>query len=231
MLDYYPAFLGRLRLKKLVIFGGSGIGMIAASVALELGEYDVLGFLNDYLTPGQQIGRYRSFEVLGGTDYYRQLIDTPDLEFFVAYVGLSNEKETFEKVSALAIPTHRYATLIHPSAVVPKDMCRIGRGVLLAPLAQLSPDTSVDDNCILLANSFVGHDTTLKRFAHIATNGVVGANVTVGRAVHIGSNATIREKTCIGDFSLIGSGSMVLRDVPENAVVVGNPARLLKQRN
>ena len=217
-------------MKKLVIFGGSGIGMIAASVAIELGTHEVLGFLNDHVPPGEKIGRFCNFPVLGGTDHYLTLLNDPDLEFFIAYVGLSNLKETFEKVNSLVIPTDRFATLIHPSAILPKGMCSIGKGVLISPLVQLSPDTYIEDNCILLAQSFVGHDSRLKRFADIATNGVVGANVTVGCGVHIGSNATVRENVQIGDFALIGSGSVVLNDVPSNSVMVGNPAHLLRKR-
>lgn len=215
-------------MKKLVIFGGSGIGMIAASIAEDLGSYEVYGFLNDSIEAGTLIGKYKKIPVIGTTEMYKELLNDPNVYFFIAYVGLQKEKETFQKISTFQIPDERWATLVHPSAVVPKDYCRIGIGVLIAPLAQLSPDTTICDHAILLANSFVGHDSTVDIFAHVATNGVVGANVHVGKAVHVGSNSTIREKIHVGDFSLIGSGSIVLNDVPENSVIIGNPGRILR---
>lgn len=217
-------------MKKLVILGGSGIGMIAASIARDLGFYHIKGFLNDFYKPGDLIGKYEKIPVIGKTDDLPKYIKEKDTYFFIAYVGLQNEKETFEKIETLQIPPERFATLIHPTSIIPKGFCSIGYGVLMAPLSQLSPDTTVKDNSILLPNSFLGHDSTLDKFAHIATNSVVGANVHVGKAVHIGSNATIREKIIIGDFSLIGAGAVVLKDVEENSVVVGNPAKVLKQR-
>jgi acetyltransferase EpsM len=143
---------------------------------------------------------------------------------------MQKEKEVFYKINSLNIPSSRYANLIHPTAIIPKGFCKIGNGVLIAPLAQLSTDTTLEDNCIMLANSFLGHDSTLRRFAHVASNAVVGANVDVGRGVHVGTNSTIIEKVKIGDFSLIGSGAVVLKDVEENSIVVGNPARLLRQK-
>jgi acetyltransferase EpsM len=143
---------------------------------------------------------------------------------------MTNEKAVYEKIIDLKIPENKWINIIDSTAVVPNGYCKIGNGVLFAPLSQLSTDTTISDNCMLLPNSFVGHDSFLDRFAHIATNAVVGANVHVGKAVHIGSNATIREKIKIGDFSLVGAGSVVLQDVPENTIVVGNPARLLGKK-
>jgi acetyltransferase EpsM len=218
-------------MKKLVILGGSGIGMIAASVAEVLKEYQVLGFLNDVIEVNSQIGKFKGYPVLGKTEDLSKYLKDPNVYFFIAYVGLQNEKNTFEKIESLEIPPDRFASLIHPTAIIPDGFSKIGRGVLFSPLAQLSPDTTISDNCILLPNSFVGHDSFLDKFAHVATNGVIGANVHVGKAVHIGSNATVREKVKIGDFSLIGAGSVVLNSVEENSIIVGNPGRVLKKRN
>jgi acetyltransferase EpsM len=143
---------------------------------------------------------------------------------------MKSEKEVFEKITNLKIPKHRFATLIHPTAIIPKGYCKIGYGVLMAPLVQLSPDTTIEDNCILLPNSFLGHDSTMKRFSHITANAVVGGNVTLGYGSHIGTNATIRENVKIGNFSIVGSGSVVLSDVPDDSIFVGNPAKLLKKK-
>lgn len=216
--------------KKLVILGGSGIGMIAASIAEANGEYEVAGFLNDVIEVGTHIGKYKSYPVIGKTEDLRSLIRRDNYHFFIAYVGLQNEKNTYQKINAFEIPNDQLASLIHPTAIIPKDFVKIGNGVLFAPLSQLSPDVTISDNCILLPNSFVGHDSFLDHFAHVATNGVVGANVHIGKAVHIGSNATLREKIKIGDFALVGAGSVVLKDVPENAIVVGNPGKVLVER-
>lgn len=215
-------------MRKLIIFGGSGIGMIAASIAEDNKSHEILGFLNDVVPTGELIGKYKQFPVLGDSKDYIQYLDDPEVDFFIAYVGMKKEKSVFNKVKNLEIPENRWATLIHSTAIIPEGFCRIGRGVLIAPLCQLSADTTISDNCIMLPNSFLGHDSFMDEFAHIATNGVVGANVHIGKACHIGSNATIREKVTIGDFSLVGAASMVLKDVGEEEVVIGNPARPLK---
>ncbi len=217
-------------MKNLIVLGGSGIGMIAISIARELGTYTIGGFLNDVLPIGTLIGKYDQFPVIGTTEDLPKFMEDENNMFFIAYVGMQQEESVYKKILSLNIPSNRLATLIHPTAIIPRGMCKIGNGVLMAPLSQLSPDTTLEDNSIMLPNAFLGHDSTLKRFAHIASNATVGANVTIGKACHIGTNCTIREKTKIGDFCLVGSGSVVLNDVENNSIVVGNPARLLRKK-
>lgn len=218
-------------MKKLIILGGRGIGMIAASVANDLGIYKVMGFLNDFVPVGDKIGKYNGYNVIGSSADVNKYLKDEETFFFIGYVGMKSEKEIFKKITNLGIPSNRFATLIHPTAIIPKGFCSIGNGVLMAPLSQLSPDTTVEDNCILLPNSFLGHDSTMRRFSHITANSVVGGNVTLGYGAHIGTNATIREDVTIGDFALVGSGSVVLNDVPSNSIVVGNPAKNLQRKN
>ena len=216
---------------RVIILGGSGIGMIAASAIERMGCLGVIGFLNDVVPVGSSIGKYRSHKVVGTSDDLPQYLAQSDVLCFVAYVGLGQEKNTFKKIVGLDIPAEKLLTIVDRSAIVPEGYCSIGPGSFIAPLAQLSADTTLGRGCMLLPNSYVGHDTELLEYAHLATNAVVGANVTVGKGVHVGSNATIREHVRIGDFSLIGAGAVVVKDVPSNTVVVGNPARVLRDRD
>ena len=47
----------------------------------------------------------------------------------------------------------------------------------------------------------------------------------------VGANSTLLPGVVIGKNALVGAGSVVTKDVPENAVVVGNPARKVKERH
>ena len=80
----------------------------------------------------------------------------------------------------------------------------------------------------MLPNSFVGHDTVLEDYLSIANNACIEAKIHVGYGTYIGTNASTGEKVIIGKYSVVGMGSVVLDDVPEGGVVVGNPGRLLR---
>jgi acetyltransferase EpsM len=53
----------------------------------------------------------------------------------------------------------------------------------------------------------------------------------VGNDVHIGIGAVVKEGITISDKVIIGAGAVVLKDIPEARVVVGNPGRFLKVSN
>lgn len=216
-------------MKKVIVLGGSGIGMSVAAIVEHDTNATMLGFLNDCEPIGSSIGRFTHIPVIGRTEDILYYLEDSEVCFFIAYVGMLHEEEVYRKIESLPIPMDRYYNAIHPTAVYDPKFSHIGNGVLLTALSQVGVDVTISDNCMLLANSYVGHDSFLDRFAHVATNAVVGANVHIGKGVHVGSNATIKEKVRIGDFSLIGAGAVVLEDVPAKSVMVGNPARILRR--
>lgn len=52
--------------------------------------------------------------------------------------------------------------------------------------------------------------------------------VKIGKYVRIGGNVTINPFVTLGDYVIVGAGSVVTKSIPENKVVVGNPARIIK---
>ena len=78
-------------MKNLIVLGGSGIGMIAISIAKELGTYTIGGFLNDVIPVGEMIGKYDKFPVIGTTNDLPRFLEDDNNVFFIAYVGMQHE--------------------------------------------------------------------------------------------------------------------------------------------
>jgi acetyltransferase EpsM len=62
----------------------------------------------------------------------------------------------------------------------------------------------------------------------MASGACLAGNVQIGTACYLGANCAVTNGVRMGDFSLAGIGAVVLKDVPEKAVVVGNPARVIR---
>ena len=135
--------------------------------------------------------------------------------------------ERYEILKQLQIPEERFATIVHPTAVVSKQS-KIGRGVAIMPLVQVGPGVEIGNHSMLLAQSFVGHDTVLDEMVFVANNATVGGNIDILRGVHIGSNSSILENIVIQEYAVIGLGAVVVKNVPAYNVVVGNPAKVIK---
>lgn len=87
----------------------------------------------------------------------------------------------------------------------------------------INHETIIGENCVLRNSTTIGN----KKLA----DGSYSAAPKIGNNVDIGANVVIIGAITIGDNAVIGAGSVVVKDVPEGAVVVGNPARVIRILN
>ncbi|OMP78959.1 acetyltransferase [[Flexibacter] sp. ATCC 35208] len=133
-----------------------------------------------------------------------------------------------KKVAAqLRVP---FMKSIHPAATV---SCRavIGDGSVLMAGVTINADTIIGRHCIINTNASVDHDCIIADYVHISPNVAVCGGVKIEEGAHIGAGAVIIPGIVIGRWATIGAGAVVTREVPDNAVVVGNPAKELHKNN
>lgn len=123
-------------------------------------------------------------------------------------------------------------TLIHPTAVVSK-YSQLGDGVCIHALSVVAPDTVIGDDCVISHNDLVTHGVRMGNHCFMASNIVLGAYTVMRDYAFIGSGATIVSAKAkeLGEHSLVGAGAVVIKPIPDNAVVVGNPAKILDKKN
>lgn len=75
-----------------------------------------------------------------------------------------------------------------------------------------------------------GKDKEIRRGELIREQPDIKSPITIGNDVWIGASSTVLKGVCIGDGAVVGAGSVVTKDIPENAIVVGTPAKIIKFR-
>jgi sugar O-acyltransferase (sialic acid O-acetyltransferase NeuD family) len=209
---------------ELVIFGGPGGGAIVAESVRAAGGADrVRGFLNDMLPPGTRIA---GVPVLGPFASWRTHEDAA----FIAPLHKPKEmEERARRVAALAIPASRWARVVDPRAAVSPDAA-IGPGVYVGPFAVVDPGVAIGAHVALWPGAQLGHDTRVADFAFVGRNTVVSGRCEIGLGAYLGAGAAVRDSCRIGAFAVVGLGAAVQRDVPDLAVAIGNPARILSRQ-
>lgn len=73
----------------------------------------------------------------------------------------------------------------------------------------------------------INHDDIIGDYTCITGGVCISGGVTIGKSCYLGTNCSVKENLEIGNYSMIGMGSVVLNNVSENSVIVGNPARVI----
>lgn len=120
-----------------------------------------------------------------------------------------------------------YPTLIHPKAII--GYCvNIDSGSAVMAGAIINPNVEIGKHCIINTGAVVDHDCYLENFVHISPNVSLAGGVCIKEGTHIGIGATVIQGIKIGKWATIGAGAVIINDIPDYAVVVGNPGKIIK---
>jgi sugar O-acyltransferase (sialic acid O-acetyltransferase NeuD family) len=121
-------------------------------------------------------------------------------------------------------------------SILSKESCidksvEYGSGLLAMPHSVVNKKTIIGSNCYLNVNSVIDHECKIGNGVHIMGSAYIAGRVTIGDFSSIGANATILPDILIGTNSIVGAGAVVIKNVPNNSVIVGNPAKFLRKNN
>ena len=203
--------------------GGNSLGIVDAIEAVASGgSHKVAGFLDDL--PENRGRRVLGYPVLGTIEDAHKY---PDYLLVNGISSVASFRKREAIVARCKSARERFATVIHPSAVV-SPRATLGQGCVVLANSVVCPEAVLEDHVLILQGSTVNHHTCVEAHATLSAGVTLLGYVGIGRSAFVGGGASVAPYVKIGAGALVGMGSVVIRDVERGSVVAGNPARPLR---
>lgn len=208
-----------------VIIGAGTYGEVYLAYLQEAGV-EVVGFLDDNKTI--QGTNVKGVPVLGGVDLLQALKSTHRVEAVYCPIGNNKLRVKFlQYAKELGYETPNY---IHPSVIISPNVT-IGDGVYILLGTSIMPYTVIKDYVMISMNVGLAHHSILENGVFLSTGCNFGASIHANKYAYCGISSTIMTGIKeLGEDCLIGAGAVVIRDVPDRAVVAGVPAKVIKYK-
>ncbi len=208
--------------KECYIIGAGTYGQIYAEYIKS--TYNVIGFIDDDKSLINTL--VNNIRVIGDTKYLFDKINR-DTNIFVP---IGNNTVRVFLLKKLQEENFLIPSFIHPYSCI-HETVKIGKGVYVLPGVNIMPLTTLGDFTMISMGVNIAHHNTIEEGCFFSQGTNIGASILIKEQAYFGISSTamtgIRQ---VGKNTLIGAGSVVIKDVPDNAVVAGVPAKILRYK-
>lgn len=210
----------------MIVIGAKGFAKELLDVVLENRPEHLYFFDDVSLDVPETI--FGKFPILRSLDEVSEVFRTTEDKSFV--LGLGNP-ELREKLARKFIDLGGNPVSVISGKAHVGQLTEIGPGSCILPFASVSSGSKLGRGCLVYYGASVTHDCSVGDFVELSPAAVILGRCSVGNYTHIGANATILPDLKIGNNVTVGAGAVVTKDVPDNYVVAGVPARIIRTKN
>lgn len=206
-------------MKPILLIGNGGHAKVIKDIINQSKQFYFAGYLDDSIKKLHKEDNiiYDSLDNISNyiEDYY-----------FIISIGNNEVREAiFKKID---IPIKKYPILVHQSSSIGSNV-KIGQGTVVMANTVINADTRIGKHSIINTGAIVEHDNEISDFVHVSPNATLTGGVTVGTKTQIGASATVIPQVNIGKNTIVGASSTVVKDIDDNQVVVGVPAKPIRR--
>lgn len=155
---------------------------------------------------------------------------SPESHYIMCIGNMKHFKARIDYSNSLQKKGANSFTLVHPQSFISQET-DLGDGNWICANVSIESNAKLGSGNIIFNNSVIEHDSIINDNCYLSPSSTVCGKVTISDNVYIGPGAIISAGVFIGKNVIIGAGAVVLRDVPEDCVFWGNPAKFIKMND
>ena len=193
-------------MKKILILSCAGTARELAGLFQLEGQYEVVGFLDDYRKEELVLGKIREWFQFSTKGQFCSALGS--------YHNMSLKKKILKE-----IPLGKFITFVSKSAII-YPSAKVQAGGVVFPFSVISSDAILEEHVLIYHHAVVAHDSFVGNYSIVSNNACISGNVHIGSCCYIGAGATVLEGITIGDNCIIAAGATVVKDVPDNHIYI-----------
>lgn len=209
----------------MLIIGAKGFAKEVLEVVHQLNQLDNLVFYDD-VNNNVPEKLFNQFPILKNVEQAEIYFKTIDNHFTIGIGNPVLRKKLYDKFSAIG---GVFTSTISPKTAIGHYGNKIAIGCNIMTGTVITNEIYIGKGVLINLNCTVGHNSIIGDFVEMSPGVHISGNCNIGDYTNIGTNATILPKIKIGKNVIVGAGSVVTKDAPDNCVVVGTPAKIIKE--
>ena len=209
----------------MLIIGAKGFAKEVLEICHQNDDLKNLAFYDD-LNVDFAGKLYGTFPILNTMEQAKHYFETIDNRFSIGIGNPLLRKILYEKFKSTG---GVYTAIISKFSEIGHYGISIAEGVTILSGVKISNDVSIGKGTMIYYNSIITHDVKIGDFVEISPGGTLLGRAIINNNVQIGAGSIILPNIIIGENAIIGAGAVVTKDIPDNCLAVGVPAKTIKK--
>jgi len=211
----------------IVLIGGGNQAHYTIDIIEKENKYNIVGIIDSI----HEIGSDRfGYKVLGRQENISEIIEQYQIYGGLISIGDNWGRYKISNQILSLVPNFKFVNAIHPSVIIGNNV-KIGVGIIAMAGVIFNPKSTIGDFTFFATGAQIEHDCIISDFASISAGSVTGGHVKIGKYSALTLGVTVLDRLEIGENTVVGAGSLVLKSLPDNVLVYGNPVKIIRSRN
>jgi sugar O-acyltransferase (sialic acid O-acetyltransferase NeuD family) len=201
-------------MENIVLFGGGIHASYCIDIIKKENRFNTIGIIDSLKEVGEELYGY---PIIGRQEQLKELINKYHIQGGLITIGDNWSRKIVYESIINQVNDFQFVNAIHPSTIIGMNVI-LGVGVVTMAGCIINPYCNVGNFTFFATGAQLEHNSTIEDFASISAGSLTGGKVHIGKYSAITLGVTIMDRLKIGENTVVGSGSLVVKDLPDNVL-------------